>query len=82
MANKNLDVIHVQRHDTESNWTKINPVLMSGELGFTTDGANAEKYKLGDGASKWTALSYAKAELDAAAMTDTEIKDVFSAVFK
>ena len=55
---------------------------MSGELGFTTDGANAGKYKLGDGASKWTALSYAKAELDAAAMTDTEIKDVFSAVFK
>lgn len=41
MANKILDVIHVQKHDTESNWTKINPVLMSGELGFTTDGANA-----------------------------------------
>ena len=31
MANKILDVIHVQNHDTESNWTKINPVLMSGE---------------------------------------------------
>lgn len=82
MANKILDVIHVQKHDTESNWTKINPVLMSGELGFTTDGANAGKHKVGDGVSKWTALSYAKAELDATAMTDTEIKDVFSAVLK
>ena len=64
MADKTINVRHVQKHDTESNWTSKNPVLLAGEMAFTTDGTNAGKYKLGDGTSKWSALSYAKAKLE------------------
>lgn len=70
MANKTIDVVHVQRHDTESNWSSKNPVLLAGELAFTTDGTNIGKYKLGDGASKWSDLSYAKAKLEKADVTN------------
>nr|DAF24406.1 MAG TPA: hyaluronidase [Caudoviricetes sp.] len=69
MADKTINVRHVQKHDTENNWTSKNPVLLAGEIAFTTDGTNAGKYKLGDGASKWSALSYAKAKLEKADVT-------------
>jgi hypothetical protein len=45
------------RRDTAAMWTSRNPTLAQGELGIETDGAG--KVKIGNGASVWTALSYA-----------------------
>ncbi len=43
------------RRDTASNWTTNNPVLAIGEPGFETD---TGKYKVGDGSTTWSSLSY------------------------
>ena len=43
------------RRDTASNWTSNNPVLSDGELGLETD---TSRYKIGNGSSAWSALSY------------------------
>jgi hypothetical protein len=43
------------RRDTAANWTTNDPTLATGELGFETD---TRKFKLGDGATAWTSLSY------------------------
>lgn len=55
MAEKIINVKHRQRHDTEANWTSKNPVLLDGEMGFVT---GTQKYKVGDGTSKWSTLAY------------------------
>ena len=55
MAEKIINVKHRQRHDTEANWTSKNPVLLDGEMGFVT---GTQKYKIGDGTSKWSTLAY------------------------
>ncbi len=44
------------RRDTSSNWTSGNAVLASGEIGYET---NTGKFKIGNGATAWTSLSYA-----------------------
>ena len=43
------------RRDTAANWTSANPTLASGELGLETD---TRKFKIGDGTTAWTSLSY------------------------
>ena len=43
------------RSDTAANWTAANPVLLAGEIGVETD---TRRYKIGDGATAWTGLSY------------------------
>ena len=43
------------RRDTAANWTANNPVLAQGEPGFETD---TRQYKIGDGTTAWTSLSY------------------------
>lgn len=43
------------RRDTASNWTTVNPVLASGEIGFET---NTNKMKIGDGTTVWSSLAY------------------------
>ena len=43
------------RRDTASNWTTVNPVLASGELGVETD---TNKFKIGDGVTAWNTLDY------------------------
>jgi len=43
------------RRDTAANWTAANPVLLNGEMGIETD---TRKYKVGDGSTAWTGLSY------------------------
>lgn len=50
-----------QRYDTEANWSSIDPVLLAGEIAISSDKSN--KYKVGDGTSTWSALTYAKAEM-------------------
>ena len=43
------------RHDTATNWTTVNPILLEGEVGIETD---TLKQKVGDGTTAWTSLSY------------------------
>jgi hypothetical protein len=43
------------RRDTAANWTSVNPTLAQGELGVETD---TLKFKVGDGTSAWTSLTY------------------------
>ena len=43
------------RCDTAANWTASNPVLLNGEVGIETDTRN---FKVGNGVSAWSALSY------------------------
>ena len=45
-----------QRRDTSSNWTSNNPTLAAGEIGVETD---TNQFKIGDGSTVWTSLSYA-----------------------
>ena len=47
-----------QRRDTAANWTSNNPTLAGGEIGYETD---TKKFKVGDGSTAWTSLSYAAA---------------------
>lgn len=50
------DVRIQQKYDTEVNWTNNNPVLLKGELAFTSD--RGFKYKIGNGTDNWKALQY------------------------
>jgi len=43
------------RRDTAANWTAANPVLLNGEMGVETD---TRRYKIGDGSTAWSSLSY------------------------
>lgn len=61
MGENNLKIRIKHRYDTEANWNKNNPVLLSGEIAITSD--KFGKHKVGDGTHKWSELSYAKAEL-------------------
>lgn len=45
-----------QRSDTSANWTSVNPVLRTGEIGFETD---TGLFKIGDGAASYASLPYA-----------------------
>ena len=44
-----------QRRGTAAQWTAANPVLAAGEIGFETDN---NRFKIGNGATAWTALDY------------------------
>lgn len=50
-----LTALQQQRRDTAANWTGANPTLLTGELGYETD---TGKFKIGDGSTAWTSLSY------------------------
>jgi hypothetical protein len=43
------------RNDTAADWTAANPVLLLGEIGVETD---TRRYKIGDGTTAWSGLSY------------------------
>ena len=53
MADNTINVRIKQKIDTESNWSKNNPVLLKGEKGLIE---GTGKYKIGDGTSKWSDL--------------------------
>ena len=44
-----------QRRGTAAQWTAANPILAAGEIGFETD---TSKFKMGNGSSVWSALTY------------------------
>lgn len=43
------------RRGTAAQWTSSNPTLDAGELGLETD---TQKFKIGDGTTAWSGLSY------------------------
>mgnify|MGYP000582446726 CR=1 FL=1 len=43
------------RNGTAAAWTAENPVLLTGEIGIETD---TRRYKIGDGSTAWSSLSY------------------------
>jgi hypothetical protein len=43
------------RADTAANWTSVNPILLTNELGLETD---TKKFKVGDGTTVWNSLAY------------------------
>lgn len=55
MAATEIKVQMQQRRDTAANWTSADPTLLSGEFGYETDSG---KFKVGDGSTAWTSLSY------------------------
>ena len=49
------------RNDVATAWSTANPVLMKGEIGIETD---TNKFKIGDGTSAWSALSYVGTQVE------------------
>ena len=43
------------RRGTAAQWTTADPVLSQGEIGFET---NTNKFKIGDGSTNWSGLTY------------------------
>ena len=56
-----------QRRGTAAQWTAANPVLAAGEIGFETD---TSKFKMGNGSSTWSALTYFANAAELAAIVD------------
>ena len=61
------------RRDTAANWTLVNPVLASGEIGVETD---TNKFKIGNGTTAWTALDYQGGTTTLDGLTDVTITSV------
>lgn len=57
MAQNIIDTKIREAYDTEANWIKYNPVLLSGQLAYSSD--KYGKHKIGNGASRWSQLQYA-----------------------
>lgn len=79
MSENTVKVKIKQRCDTEANWKASDPVLLDGEMAISSDKDN--RYKIGNGTSKWSALSYAKAEPTTHTHTKSQITD-FPAALK
>jgi hypothetical protein len=60
------------RRDTAAQWSAVNPVLASGEFGYERD---TRQFKVGDGTTAWTALSYAVAAPIGGGATDAQLRD-------
>lgn len=52
-----------QRRGTAAQWTSANPILSAGEIGFEID---TNKFKIGDGTTRWASLVYFTADAAAA----------------
>lgn len=53
-----MSTIIQNRNDSEANWISANPTLARGEIGIEQV---TNKFKIGDGVTRWTALPYASA---------------------
>ena len=67
MATNELKTRIKHAYKTESEWSNSNPILLKGEVAYSSDKNN--KYKVGDGTHKWSELSYAKADLSKSDVT-------------
>jgi hypothetical protein len=59
-----------QRRGTAAQWTAANPILAAGEIGFETD---TSKFKMGNGSSTWSALTYFANATELAAAVDAVV---------
>lgn len=59
MSVKNIRARYKHPNATAEKWTRINPVLLEGEVGYESD---TGKSKVGDGTSTWNELKYTNAE--------------------
>ena len=68
-----------QRRGTAAQWASADPILAAGEIGFET---NTGKFKMGNGSSAWTALSYFAdaSDFDTSAIESTIDSKVATAV--
>lgn len=73
MADKELIVRVCHAYATSAQWNNANPVLMSGEMGVESD---TQKYKIGDGVTKWSNLSYASGITVDSQLSDTSANPV------
>lgn len=65
-----------QPSDTSYNWSKYNPVLLLGEIGYETD---TGKFKIGNGHSTWEDIEYfSSGEAVAGITVDTEKQSIVS----
>lgn len=55
-------VKHKQAYDTEENWKANNPILLAGQLAYSSD--KYGKYKVGDGVTHWNNLEYCSTPSD------------------
>lgn len=68
-----LSALQQQRRDTAANWTSADPTLLAGELGYETD---TGKWKIGDGSTAWSSLSYEPwSEISAHPLATADIAD-------
>ena len=56
MADNIINVKLLEAYDTEENWAQKNPVILAGQLAFSSN--KYGYYKIGDGAKKWSQLDY------------------------
>ena len=55
------------KRSTAASWTSNNPVLFVGEIGYETD---TKKFKIGDGSTAWTSLTYSSIPLSLSSIND------------
>jgi len=60
------------RRGTASAWTAANTVLLAGEIGYETD---TSKFKIGDGSTAWSGLTYFSAGGGGGTVTASSITD-------
>lgn len=60
------------RRGTASQWTSVNPTLLSGELGVETD---TGKLKVGDGSTAWASRNYAGGSTNASDLVSGTLND-------
>jgi hypothetical protein len=64
------------RRDTAANWTSVNPILASGEIGFITD---TNKLKIGNGSTAFNSLSFFNGNLTGSVLDDLSDVTITSA---
>lgn len=82
MGEKTLKTRFKNATNTENNWKSKNPVLLNGEIAYSSD---VNKFKVGNGTSKWADLPYNKAQstekLATSRMVSTSSKGDFDMAF-
>lgn len=61
------------RNDSSANWASVNPVLAIGEFAVSND---LQNFKIGDGVSSWSSLSY----IIQAGLTQEQVEDIIGAL--
>lgn len=56
MADNIINAKIREAYDTEANWNQNNPVLLAGQLAYSSD--KYGYYKIGDGTQHWKQLEY------------------------